>query len=220
LACSVTRAIIAQEHGLGAFYSVRERGATVEAMGRDDVSRLGKRDAATADAAADLLNRELGDGLYRPEWLLKDAADAAAGVWVAGSPAPVGAAVARIVASANSVYYRAFGPPALDQFAGTVGSLEALAVEPASRRRGIGSRLTSARLDWMRARGCTAVVALSWRSGREGSSIGLFRKIGMAEGPTVERFYLDESLRDGWACPVCGGPCTCSATLFTLSLTP
>jgi hypothetical protein len=59
---------------------------------------------------------------------------------------------------------------------------------------------------------------VSWRSRRDGSSAGLFRRLGMTEGPTVERFYLEESLRDGWACPVCGCPCTCSATLFTLPL--
>jgi hypothetical protein len=71
----------------------------------------------------------------------------------------------------------------------------------------------------MRERGCTSAVTLSWRSGREGSSAGLFRRLGMREGPTVERFYYDESVRDGWTCPVCGGPCTCAATLFTLALT-
>jgi GNAT superfamily N-acetyltransferase len=188
-------------------------------MGRDDVSPLAAGDGATAAAAAALLNREMGEGLYRPEWLLEDAASPAAGVWVAGSLEVAGAAVARIVAATDSGYYRAFGPPALDLFAGTVGSFEALAVRPDRRGHGLGSRLTSVSLDWMRERGCTSAVTLSWRSGREGSSAGLFRRLGMREGPTVERFYYDESVRDGWTCPVCGGPCTCAATLFTLALT-
>lgn len=187
-------------------------------MGRDDVSPLDAGDRATADAAAALLNRELGDGLYRPEWLLEDAADPSAGVWVAGTPAPVGAAVARLLAPADADYYRAFGPAALDLFGGTVGSFEAFVVEPSLRRHGLGTRLATVSLDWMRDRGCTSAVTLSWRSGRGGSSAGLFRRLGMREGPTVERFYHDESLRNGWTCPVCGGPCTCSATLFTLAL--
>jgi GNAT superfamily N-acetyltransferase len=188
-------------------------------MGQDDVSPLDAGDAATASAAAALFNREMGEGLYRPEWLLEDAASPSARVWVAGSPAPAGAAVARLLAAADSDYYRAFGPPALNLFAGTVGSFEALAVEPDQRRHGVGSRLTAVSLDWMRERGCSSAVTLSWRSGRADSSAGLFRRLGMSEGPTVERFYFDESVRDGWTCPVCRGPCTCPATLFSLPLT-
>jgi GNAT superfamily N-acetyltransferase len=188
-------------------------------MGRDDVSPLDAGDRATAAAATALLNRELGDGLYRPEWLLEDAADPSAGVWVAGAQVPAGAAVARLLASADAEYYRAFGPAALDLFAGRVGSFEAFAVEPDCRGHGLGTRLATAGLDWMRGRGCTSAVTLSWRSGRDGSSEGIFRLLGMREGPTVERFYHDESLRNGWTCPVCRGPCSCSATLFTLALT-
>jgi GNAT superfamily N-acetyltransferase len=187
-------------------------------MGRDDVSPLAAGDRATAAAAAVLLNRELGDGLYRPEWLLEDAADPSAGVWVAGAPVPAGAAVARLLAPGDADYYSAFGPAALDVFAGVVGSFEAFAVEPASRRHGLGTRLATVSLDWMRERGCTSAVTLSWRSSREDSSAGLFRRLGMREGPTVERFYHDESLRNGWSCPVCRGPCSCSATLFTAAL--
>jgi GNAT superfamily N-acetyltransferase len=183
-----------------------------------DVTPLGDGDGAAAAAAADLLNRELGEGLYRPEWLLDDAASPAAVVWVAGSTPPAGAAVARLLVADDGDYYRAFGPPALDLFSGPVGSFEAFAVAPDHRRRGIGGRLVTMSLDWMRERGRASAVTLAWRSGREGSSAGLFRRLGMVEGPTVERFYHEESLRNGWTCPVCGRPCNCAATLFTLAL--
>jgi len=188
-------------------------------VGRDAISPLPAGDAATAAAVAALLNRELGEGLYRPEWLLEDAASPSAGVWVAGSPPVAGAAVARVLAATDADYYRAFGPAALDLFTGTVGSFESFAVEPGHRRQGLGSRLVTVGLDWMRERSCTSAVTLSWRSSREGSSVGLFRRLGMSEGPTIERFYFEESLRNGWTCPDCGGPCTCAATLFTVALT-
>jgi ribosomal protein S18 acetylase RimI-like enzyme len=188
-------------------------------MSQGDVGPLRPGDAAAAGAAAALLGRELGDGLYRPEWLLEDAASPSAGVWVAGGLPPVGAAVARVLGEADAGYYRPFGGEAVELFHGSVGSFEALAVDPGHRRRGVGSALTTASLDWMRLRGCHAAVTLSWRSTSRDGSAGLFRRLGMREGPTVERFYLEESVRDGWTCPVCGGPCTCSATLFTLALT-
>jgi ribosomal protein S18 acetylase RimI-like enzyme len=180
-----------------------------------EVSPLQPHDAT---AAAALLNQELGEGLYRPEWLLEDVASPTAGVWVATDGTIAGVAVARLLDPADGDYYRAFGPDAMDLFRGRVGSYEAFAVAPAHRRRGIGSALTTVSLEWMRERGCTAAVTVSWRSGRDGSSAGLFRRLGMREGPTVEQFYREESLRNGWACPVCGSPCRCAATLFTLSI--
>lgn len=188
-------------------------------MGSDDIRPLDAWDRRTADAAAALLNRELGEGQYRPEWLQEDAASPAAGVWVAGAPALAGAAVARVMAAADGDYYRAFGATALDLFAGTVGSFEAFAVEPDHRRRGLGSGLATTALDWMSGHGCSSAVTIAWRSGRPGSSVGLFRRLGLTEGPTVGRFYLEESVRDGWSCPVCGGPCTCAATLFWMPFT-
>ncbi len=185
-----------------------------------EIRRLAPSDERGAAAAAQLVNRELGDGLYRPDRLLADAADDTAAVWLARPEEPVGAAVARLLVPGDATYYQRFGPAATSLFTGLVGSFEAVAVSPAFRRRGLGSSLTEASLRWMRRLGCDTAITLSWRSGREGSSTTLFRGMGFREGSTVERFYFEESVRDGWSCPVCGGPCTCAATLFTLRLGP
>jgi hypothetical protein len=82
----------------------------------------------------------------------------------------------------------------------------------------VGGLLATACLDWMRSVGAEAVITVSWRSGREDSSARIFHRLGFREGRTVERFYLEESQRGGWTCPVCRGPCVCAATLFTLAL--
>jgi ribosomal protein S18 acetylase RimI-like enzyme len=165
-----------------------------------------------------LLNRELGEGLYRVDYLLEDAANPAAAVLLVEGPRLLGAAVSRLLAAADAGYYDRFGPEVRRLFARRAGSLEALAVEPAFRRRGVGSALAGASLEWMRAQGCETAVALAWESGREGASAPLFRRFGFRQGATVEGFYLEESLREGWACPVCGVGCRCSATLYTLPL--
>ena len=89
---------------------------------------------------------------------------------------------------------------------------------PAFRRRGLGRLLSEASLVWMREAGAAVAVSLSWRSGRDGSSAALFRALGFAEGRTVEEFYYAESVRDGWTCPVCAGPCRCAATFYVLRL--
>ena len=184
------------------------------------IVKLLASDGTYLAAAEKLLNRELGRGLYPPGRLAMDAADPTAAVWIAidAAPQPVGAAVARLLIPEDVAYYEAFGPEAAKLFNGTVGSYEAVAVEPGFRRRGTGRLLTEASLGWMREQGCDVAVTLAWLSGRKDSSPHLFGRLGFHEWGTVKRFYYEESLRDGWECPVCGGPCRCSATLFTLDL--
>src|SRR5438132_12111663 len=188
--------------------------------GEVTVAELRAGDVPRAEQVAVLLNGQLGDGLYTAEGLLADAADPWAAVMVAEAPGVLGAAVSRLLRPADLGYYERFGAEGRRLLGGLAGSLEALAVEPAFRRRGTGALLAQASLSWMRARGCSVLVTLAWRSGRDDESLQLFRRLGFSEGTTVDRFYFEESLRDGWSCPVCGPGCTCPATLFTLSRTP
>jgi len=185
-----------------------------------EIVKLRPGDGIYAMAAEAILNRELGRGIYALGRLSRDAADPTAAVWIAreAGPRPVGAAVARLLIPEDAAYYERFGPDAVRLFTGTVGSYEAVAVEPGFRRRGTGRLLTEAGLEWMRRQGCDVAVTLAWLSGRSDSSPHLFRSLGFREWGTVTRFYYAESLRDGWECPVCRGPCRCPATLFTLGL--
>jgi GNAT superfamily N-acetyltransferase len=182
------------------------------------VEPLQPGDAGRASEAASLLNQELGAGQYWVDRLLSDAADPTAAVLLAGSRPLAGAAVARLLVPEDAEYYARFGAGATALFTSSVGSLEALAVEPALRRRGVGGLLATACLDWMRSVGAETVITVSWQSGREDSSARIFHRLGFREGRTVERFYLEESQREGWTCPVCRGPCVCAATLYTLAL--
>lgn len=180
------------------------------------IARLVPGDSRGAAIVTALLNREMGERLYQPEGLLRDATDPTALVLLADDGA--GAAVSRLLIAEDVAYYERFGPDATSLFAGAVGSFEALAVDPAHRRRGLGAALTSASIEWMRDQGCDAIVTLSWISGRPDTSAPLFRRLGFQEGRTVDRFYYEESRRDGWTCPVCGGPCTCPAAFYWLNL--
>ncbi len=182
------------------------------------VALLEPGDRRAAVAAQRLADRELGDGIYSPDGLLRDAMDPTAGVWLAQPPLVAGMAVARLLVPEDAAYYERFGAEATGLFDGTVGSFEAVAVDPACRRRGVGGRLTSASLDWMRQQGCDVAVTISWLSGRPDSSLPLFRGLGFREGRTVERFYERESVEQRWSCPVCGRPCRCSAAFFWLPL--
>lgn len=125
------------------------------------------------------------------------------------------AVLGRLLIPEDLAYYERFGELAQRAFAaGLVGSIEALAVAPAERHRGIGRALVEAAAEWLVEAGARAIVVVGWDSGRSDSSLPLLRSLGFEESGRVERFYEEESRRDGWICPVDGNPCRCAAVLF------
>lgn len=163
----------------------------------------------------ELFNRELGDPLYSLSGLERDRTDPEAVILVARGE---GAALGRLLVAEDFSYYERFGAVAVRAFkAGPPGSIEALAVVPAARGRGVGRRLLEAMEQRLFALRPRTVVAVGWDSGRA-SALPLFRKLGYEESARVDRFYEEESLRDGWRCPVDGTPCLCGAYLFTKTI--
>jgi ribosomal protein S18 acetylase RimI-like enzyme len=166
----------------------------------------------------ELFNRELGQSMYSLSDLEADLADPEVVILVEGDFAAV---LGRLLIAEDFTYYERFGELARRAFdAGQVGSIEALAVAPAERRRGLGRALVEAAGDWLVKAGASAIVVVGWDSGRPDSSLPLLRSLGFEESGRVERFYEEESRRDGWICPVDGNPCRCAAVLFVRRAAP
>jgi len=186
------------------------------------IAPLDLASAREVSQALALMDAELGAGLYGESDVRAAADDPRALVLVAREQDRVVAiAVGRLQAPADAGYYTAFGEPARALFArGRVGSLEALAVAPGARRRGLGADLIRRRVEWFRSQGCSGTVAVAWMpvDHPRGYSAPLFRELGFSEGPLVPDFYREESARDGWNCPSDGNPCRCGAILFWLHL--
>lgn len=172
--------------------------------------------SALISAAMVLLNRELGEGMYSFSALHKTAAGPGSAIHVVREGEELAAAaVTRMLAAEDVDYYERFGRIATDLFSRhRVGSLEALAVEPRWRRRGLGRALALARIRWIAGQGGDAAAGAAWISGRPDSSEPLYRSLGFEFSDRIPDFYLEESLRDGWICPVDGGPCHCPAAFF------
>jgi GNAT superfamily N-acetyltransferase len=183
--------------------------------------RIASSAASTADLedVLALFNRELGDPIYTIDSLRGVLDDPTATLRVVRREGSIaGAALGRLLVPGDLDYYRRFGELAARAFdSGTVGSLEALAVKPEARRRGLGRALVSAVEAWLFEAGSAWVVVVGWDSGRPDSSLPLLRAMGHGESGRVDRFYEDESREVGWACPVCGVPCVCGAVLFVRS---
>jgi GNAT superfamily N-acetyltransferase len=176
-------------------------------------------DGTRLAAARDLLNRCLGEQIYGPDKLAEATRDAEALVTTWEEGGVQGAAVARLLYPEDVDYYARFGPAATDFFrTRRVGSLEALAVQEDRRHQGIGRHLTLDQMSWLARQGCEVAVAVSWLSGGTGTSAGMYRDLGFEGTPAVTDFYLAESVRDGWACPTCHGPCHCSGAFYWRSL--
>ena len=172
-------------------------------------------DSARLAEALTLLNRSLGEQIYSPEKLAEVTRDPEAMLTIWEDGGVQAAAVARLLYPEDSSYYAAFGPTATAPFARSrVGSLEAVAVKEDQRHQGIGRQLTLDQMSWLARQGCEVVVAVSWLSGGSGTSAGMYRDLGFTGTSPVADFYLAESIRDGWACPSCHGPCHCSAAFF------
>ena len=153
--------------------------------------------------------------MYSPDRLADIALDDEALLTAWEAEGVLGAAVARLLYPEDGQYYRAFGAVATDLFpANRVGSLEALAVDAGHRHLGIGRSLTLDQLSWLGRHGCNVAVAVSWLSGGTGQSEGMYRDLGFSGTPPVADFYLAESIRDRWTCPVCHGACRCSAAFY------
>ncbi|MGI8610555.1 MAG: GNAT family N-acetyltransferase [Candidatus Dormibacteria bacterium] len=165
-----------------------------------------------------LLNENLGDPIFSSARLQEGLDDPSARLEAAHSEGRlVGAALSRLLEPGDVDYYRRFGPEAADLFqTGPIGSLEALAVTPSARRRGAGRALLDSAVAWCQANGCRKIVAVSWISGASGTSAQLFAAAGFTMGETIPGFYLEESLRDGWNCPVCGAGCKCGGQFVYL----
>lgn len=189
---------------------------------RLELERVAASDRVELEVARHLLNSELGKPLYSSDRLAATAADPTALLLVVRNGDEVrAAAIARLLVAADAGYYAAFGPAVQKLFSEhSVVSLEALAVAAPWRRRGLASRLIEARVTWGEEAGGTAAVAVSWVSGVAASSAAIYRRLGFTESPPVARFYHQESLRDGWACPRCQGPCECAGILFCRLLSP
>lgn len=94
------------------------------------------------------------------------------------------------------------------------GFLKSLAVSEDQRGRGIGLKLASAALDWMRSNGSTTEVAVSWVENGHCNAKGVLENLGFKEQTKIDRFWYQESKEKGYICPSCGNPCECAALIF------
>ncbi len=93
--------------------------------------------------------------------------------------------------------------------------ISSLAVEPAFRKRGIGTKLFSECLGSLDDIDSGVTILTAWKS-RKGIHItSIARKFGFRRIFEIPGYWKEDSIKRGYKCPSCGyPPCICSAVIY------
>jgi ribosomal protein S18 acetylase RimI-like enzyme len=167
------------------------------------------------DEAVTLLNRTQGEGLFDRKYLRDKIEKPTSCVFASCSGEEVLAVgCAEILSSLE--YYLPFDVEIKNRLnERRVGSLCALSVVERFQGKGIGQKMTRARMNWLKLMGCDVVLGVSWVSTLLHTSDRVFEKSGFERKATVREFYKKHALEHPFRCPGCMvQPCECSAILY------
>lgn len=183
------------------------------------VRQITIQDSKIFSACLELLNRTQGRGLFSPQYM--DIRTQDPKTYVVGAfqnNELVALAMAQIIDKYD--YYLPFDPNIQSKLQDkTVGSFSTLCVLESLQGKGLGQKLSHARLDWLKKKNCDVVIGVSWVSGLAHTSNRVFEKLGFKAIKKVDDFYGPSSLENPFECPGCHkAPCVCSAVLYLLQL--
>lgn len=91
------------------------------------------------------------------------------------------------------------------------GLIKSIAVSPGYQGRGIASALVTSALAELVAHGAEQTYSLAWASKERGCQLcGVLTSVGFRAVQRIERFWYNDSIANGYICPVCGNPCECA----------
>ena len=160
-----------------------------------------------------LLEHSLGQGLFSKESLQKmiNAPDS----YIIGAfegDQLLGVGIAHIVSTL--VPYLSFDHNIVAELENKkIGSISSLCVAENARKRRIGYGLILSLFEWLKQQDCFALLGISWQNGYA-TSDHLFEKLKFKKVNEVKQFYYDLSVAKNLVCPICAGPCKCSAVLY------
>ena len=93
-----------------------------------------------------------------------------------------------------------------------------LAIDSEYRKLGLGSKLASSHLEWLKKSNCDLVMGTSWVSGSDDNSRHLYEKAGF-QRIAESSVFLRGQMQNGAICSACKSTeCNCKSILFSLDL--
>lgn len=102
--------------------------------------------------------------------------------------------------------------------AGTLGLLKTMCIEPEYQGHGVGTKLIEECLNKLTRLGSETIISIAWETPSGIPISGIFSRFGFHEWVRLENFWREESISQGYSCPVCGTPCNCPAVLYKRSV--
>lgn len=100
-----------------------------------------------------------------------------------------------------------------------IGVIKTVVIDKKYQGLGVGSLLVNDAINEFKNRGTKVISSVAWKNGEKVNIGGILEKIGMKPCITIEDYWKEESLMQGFSCPVCGKPpCHCSAIIYFKSL--
>ena len=109
--------------------------------------------------------------------------------------------------------------PGLDlrklMFAKQIGYVATVATAEAFKGLGIGSALVEKSLYAMKENGINCFISTAWKHMGKINIGSVLENHGFKKDAELPKYWYESSLRDGYLCPECGNPCTCSCVVYT-----
>ncbi|MCQ2386001.1 MAG: GNAT family N-acetyltransferase, partial [Clostridia bacterium] len=100
-------------------------------------------------------------------------------------------------------------------FAKEIGYLATVAVKESFKGLGIGTALVAKSINVMKDRGVRCFISTAWKHAGVINIGSVLERQGFVKEAEIPRYWYESSLKEGFMCPQCGNPCTCSCVIYT-----
>ncbi len=100
-------------------------------------------------------------------------------------------------------------------FAKEIGYIATVATKEEFKHLGIATALIEKSINAMKEKGVSCFISTAWKHSGIINIGSVLENSGFVKEIEIPKYWYESSLRDGFMCPQCGNPCTCSCVLYT-----
>ena len=100
-------------------------------------------------------------------------------------------------------------------FADSIGYVATVATKEEFKHLGIATALVDKCLNEMKEEGIKCFISTAWKHAGITNIASVLESHGFVKEIEMPKYWYESSLREGYSCPRCGNPCTCSCVLYT-----
>lgn len=96
-----------------------------------------------------------------------------------------------------------------------IGYLATVATKEGFTGLGVATALVEKSLEYMQEKGATHFISTAWKHYGIINIGSVLENAGFRKETDIPNYWYDASVREGFQCPQCGNPCTCSCVIYT-----